>query len=188
MNKQKKGMSLIELMIAMSLLVIISIVIGSIYITGFKTYRQELAQSSIQSNAQTILDSIINDAKNAQSVEETYNTYTSGVNSVILRVPAIDSDKNILYSGSSMLFDRIIYYFEDNAIHKVTYADSSSVRFAQNGLNKTLDNNILKLEFAYDPDILSTTLLTATVSTNQQVGKINRNIALIGKARLRNHL
>ncbi len=188
MRKQKPGISLIELMVVMSLLVIISIVIGSVYISGIKTYRQELAQSSIQSNAQTILDSIINEAKNAQSVEETYSTYVSGTNSVILKVPAIDSNKNIIYSGSAMLFDRIIYYFEDNAIHKVTLADPASARFNQNGLNKTLDNNILVLEFAYDPDILSTTLLTATVSTNQQVGKINRNISLTGRARLRNHL
>ena len=181
-------MSLIELMIAMSLLVIISIVIGSIYITGFKTYRQELAQSSVQSNAQTILDSIINDAKNAQSVEETYSSYVTANDSVILKIPAIDTNKNIIYAGNSMLFDRVIYYFENDAIHKITYADPLSARFIQNGINKTLDSNILVLNFSYDPDALSATLLTATVSANQQVGKINRNISLTGKARLRNHL
>ena len=222
MNKQKQGMSLIELTIAMTLMIILSVIIGSLYLSGFTSYRRELAQTSIQSNAQTILDNIMNDTKNAQSVEETYRGYESGNHTIILRVPALDTNKNILYSHDSMLFDRIIYYYDNNKIHKVTYAQTNSIRYKENNLNKTIDESTLQLHFSYEPDDVDhhefpdghdedhddhdepddpddhdnndensatlVTLVTINVSSYQQFGKINPNVSLIGKARLRNHL
>lgn len=188
MIKNKPGISLIELIISMTLLVTISGTITSLYLVGFKTFREQLAEAQIESNAQTILDNIVNDAKNAQSVEESYGLYISDPHTVILKVPAIDNDKNILYSGETMLFDRIIYYFQNNAIHKVIFADPASARLSQSGPEKTLDNKILTLNLTYEPDMVSATLLTINIATNQQVGKVSRSISLTGKARLRNHL
>jgi len=186
--KKKRGITLIEVLISSVLLVTISAAVSTIYVNGYRTYREQFAEAQVNINAQTILDSIISDAKNAQSVEETYDIYTSGNNAVVLKVPAIDSNKNILYDGTSMLFDRIIYYFEGNAIHKKVFADASSARYTQNGLDKVLDQNILVLEFAYEPDVISTTLLTVELSASLKVGGSTRDISLIGKARLRNHL
>ncbi|MDD5693187.1 MAG: prepilin-type N-terminal cleavage/methylation domain-containing protein [Patescibacteria group bacterium] len=186
--KLKKGVTLVELLIAIALMGTIVIAISTMYIIGFKTFREELAQSQLESNAQTILDEITNDTKNAQSVEETYDSYASGANSIILKTPAIDSNKAIIYSGNSMLFDRIIYYYENNKIHKITFAELSSIRYRENNIDKVIDNKTLQLNFIYDPDAVSATLVTINVSSHQQVGKINRTISLVSKARLRNHL
>jgi prepilin-type N-terminal cleavage/methylation domain-containing protein len=185
---KKKGITLIELLIVMVLMGIVMPVISSIFITGLKTFNQEFTQTELQSNAQTILDEILNDAKNAQAVEETYGTYTTGANTIILRVPTINSAQVIQYEDSSMLFDRIVYYYEVNKIHKVVFADSRSIRFGQNNTNKVLASNILALNFTYDPDVIAPTLVSTTVSNVQEVGKLTRSVSVTGKARLRNHI
>lgn len=184
----RRGVTIIELMIAIALLGTMLIVITNVYVTGFKTFREELATSQLESNAQTIIDEITNTAKNAQSAEAAYDIYTSGPNSIILKVPALDSNKNIIYSGNTMLFDRVIYYYEDSKIHKITLAEPTSTRYVENGIDKIIDDKILELSFAYDPDAVSATLVTITVSSHQEIGKINRTISLTSKARLRNHL
>jgi prepilin-type N-terminal cleavage/methylation domain-containing protein len=184
----KKGITLIETLIVMTLLGIVMPVIVSVYITGLKTYNQEFTQTQLQSSAQTILDTILNDTKNAQAVEETFNSHTTGPNTIILRVPAINSSQVIQYEDSQMLFDRIVYYYENNRIHKLVYANPSSTRFSENNTDKILATNILILNFTYDPDPIAPTLITATVSNAESVGKLTRSISVSGKARLRNHI
>lgn len=187
---KKKGLTLIELLIVMVLMSILMPVIVSIYISGIKTFNQELTQTQLQSNAQTILDEIMNDTKNAQAVLETYNGETTNTSTIILRIPAIDASQVIQYNGTDMLFDVIIYKFEGNNIHKIVYSpiESNSVRRAQDGRDKVIASNILNLIFDYDPDPVSPTLVTTTVTNNQAVGIFVRKVTVTSKARLRNHI
>lgn len=185
---KKRGLSLIELLIAMSFIGVLSAVVATVYVTGFNTYRQELASSTVQSNAQTILDALITDARNGVLIEPTYDSFTTGADTIIIRIPAIDASQNILYSGSDMIFDRIIYYYSGNEIHKVTFADPLSSRFPKNGIDSVLDKNILVLNFTYEPDPTAPTLVTATISSEVQAGNRTRSITLTGQARLRNHI
>lgn len=186
---KKKGLTLIELLIVISLIGLIAAVIVSLYVTGFKTFREEMASSTVQSNGQTILDALTTDIKNGLQIEPAYDTYVSDADSIIIRIPAIDSSNNILYSGSDMLFDRIIYFYQDNSIHKIILADPSSSRYSKNGYDTILDTRILELQFAYEPDVATATLVTATVRSDIKVsGAITRSIILSGKARLRNHI
>lgn len=185
---KKKGLTLIELLIAMTLLATIAAVISSVYVTGYKTFYEELTSSTIQSNAQTILDGLITDARNGLLIEQSYLTYTTGPNSIIIKVPALDSGSNILYSGTNMLYDRVIYYYQNNAIHKIIFADPASSRYPKNGHDVILDENILELNFTYDPDQATATLVTATISSQDMVGHIARHITITGQARLRNHI
>lgn len=184
----RKGFTIYELLISIAILGTMIIAITNIYIVGLKTFREELASSQLESNAQTILDEITTDAKNAQSAEAAYDVYTSGANSIILKIPAIDNSKNILYSGNTMLFDRIIYYYENDSIHKITIADPASIRYKENNINKTIASKVLELSFSYDPDAVSATLVTIHVTSHQEIGKLDRTISLTSKARLRNHL
>jgi prepilin-type N-terminal cleavage/methylation domain-containing protein len=186
--KQKRGLTLIELLITMVLIGIVLIIITSIYVTGFRTYREELTSSIVQSNAQTILDALVLDVKNGMLVEQTYDTYSTGPDSIIIRVPALNSDHEIQYDGSDMLFDRVIYYYQNNEIHKVTFADPSSIRYPKNGIDTVLDKNILSLGFEYDPDQTTATLVKATISSNIKVSNRNKQITISGQARLRNHI
>jgi prepilin-type N-terminal cleavage/methylation domain-containing protein len=184
----KKGITLIELLITISLISSIMIVTSSVYVTGFKTFKEELTSSIVQSNAQTILDGLTTDIKNGLQIEPTYTTYTTGEDMIIIRVPAVDATGHAIYTGSNMSFDRIIYYYKNNSIHKVIYADAASIRYPKNGRDVILDSKVLELQFAYDPDQASATLVTATISSKMMVGNRDKAITLTGQARLRNHI
>lgn len=186
---KKKGLSLIELLITMTVISLIAAVITSVYLTGYKTFREELASSTVQSNGQTILDALTTDIKNGLQIEPSYSSYTTSDSSIIIRIPAVDTDKNILYSGSTMLFDRIIYYYQNNSIHKVIYADPSSSRYSKNGTDAVLDSRILVLRFTYEPDATAATFVTATINSDIKISNTKtRSIIITGQARLRNHI
>lgn len=185
---KKRGVTLIELLLVMMLLAVVLPAIVSVYIYGSKTFTEQLTQSRLQSDAQTLLDEITNDIRNAQSVEDVYGTYTTDSNTIILRVPALDSGQVIQYNGTSQKSDYIIYDFTGTSIHKVIYADPSSIRYPQNNQNKVIANNILMLTFSYDPSVDSATLVQVNVRNNQSVGKVVENFSVTSKARLRNHI
>lgn len=185
---KKRGLTLIELLITMGLIGSILIVITSVYLVGFRTFREELASSTVQSDAQTILDAVVTDVKNGILIEPTYDIYTTGANTIIIRVPSVNSDEEILYNGSDMLFDRLIYYYEGTNVHKVTLADPASFRYKNNGNDAILDKRALNLSFTYDPDQSTATLVTVNLSSSIQLGNRNKNITISGQARLRNHI
>lgn len=185
---KRKGLTLIELLITMGLIGSVLIVITSVYLVGFRTFREELASSTVQSDAQTILDAIVTDTKNGMLIEPTYDTYTTGTNTIIIRVPAVDSGQNILYSGTDMRYDRVVYYYTGSEIHKVTYADNDSIRYKNNLADTILDKNALSLSFEYDPDPTTATLVKISLSSTISVGNRNKDINISGQARLRNHI
>lgn len=185
---QKRGLTLIELLVTMSLIGIILIVITSVYVTGFRTFKEELASSTVQSNAQTILDAVILDAKNGMLIEPIYGAYTTGPNTIIIRVPATNESKEILYNGSDMVYDRVIYYYLNNEIHKITYAASGSTRYKNDGKDSVLDKNILAMSFEYDPDQSTATLVRVNLDSVIKVGNRDKKITISGEARLRNHI
>ncbi len=185
---RKAGFSLIELLIVMGFITVISLTVTTVYVVGIKTYNQELASSSVQSDSQTILDALTTDIKNGVSIDLSYDTYTTDTDTIIIRVPAISSSKDVLYTGTNMRYDYIIYDYSGNDIHKIVYADPSSKRYGQNGRDNILDRNILSLSFDYDPTPDSATLVTVNISSNIKMGNEERNISLTGQARLRNHI
>ncbi|MEI6266360.1 MAG: type II secretion system protein [bacterium] len=184
----KKGFTLVELLITMSLVAVISLIISNVFISGYRTFNDEISNARIQANSQTILDKIITETKNGMLIEASHNGFTTGTNTIIIQVPAINHDKQIQYSGTSMLFDRIIYFYADSKIHRIVYADPSSTRYNTNGIDKILSTNVLELSFSYDPSAETATLVTATVRTGDRVNGKTKQITLTGKARLRNHI
>jgi prepilin-type N-terminal cleavage/methylation domain-containing protein len=184
----KRGFTLIEFLIVMGFISVIGLAITTVYVTGFQTYDQELASSTVQSDGQTILDEILTDVKNGVSIDQTYNGYVTDADTIIIKVPSIDTNGNVLYNGTDMRFDWIVYNYTGTEIHKIIYADPSSSRYPHNGIDATLDKHILSLNFTYDPDATAATLVTATVSSDITIGNEVRNITLNGQARLRNHI
>lgn len=185
---QKRGFSLLELLITMTFVSVIATIITSVYLTGFNTFRQELTTSIVQSDAQTILDNLLLDIKNGMLIEQTYDSWITDEDTIIIRVPAMNSEKQILYSGADMLFDRVVYNYDGSAIHKIIYANPLSTRNNLSGKDITLDSKILALSFIYDPDQATATHVTATIHSEANVGNRNRGINLTGEARLRNHI
>jgi prepilin-type N-terminal cleavage/methylation domain-containing protein len=181
---KKRGFTLIELIITMTFITVIAMTITIAYLSGYTTFNRELASSTVQSDAQSILDSMMLDVKNAMLIETGYSGYTTSESTLILRVPAIDNNNRIIYSGTDMLYDIIIYDYTGTEIHKIVYANDASSRHSRDGIDTILDKNILLLSFEYDPD----TLVTATIKSKADAGKTERAIMITGRARMRNHI
>jgi prepilin-type N-terminal cleavage/methylation domain-containing protein len=192
---KRRGLTLIELLVTIVLVGLMLTVITSVYLVGFRTFREELASSTVQSDAQTILDAIVTDTKNGMLIEPPTNpitvgtnTYTTGTNTIVIRLPAINNSREIIYNGTDMLYDHVIYNYADNEIHKLTLANSGSFRYKNNGADATLDKNALSLSFEYDPDQDTATLVKINLSSTIVVGNRNKAINISGLARLRNHI
>ncbi len=186
-NKTKKnGLTLIELIVTITILGILSITFSNIYIESLKTFETESAQSILQTDSQTAIDRIINETKGAQKVESSYSTYTTGETVMVLAIPAIDEDQAIIYNGSVVVSDYIIYYLQSGSIHRKIYADDESVRYSQNEEDYVFATGVEDLTFEYSPAPPQTTEVTVTLTLERTIGKSARNITLTNKTKLRN--
>lgn len=186
--KKKKGTTLIELLVVMVLIGIMVVAFGQIYASGMKTYREQLAQTRLSSEAQTILDRITTETKMAKQVEAEYNTFTTGGNTLILNLPAVDNDQNFLYTGSNLRVDRVIYYQVGSELHRLVYADSGSIRYSQNNQDTVLTKKLSTMTFTYDPEINLPGLVQTQLAFAEKVGNDQRVVEVKGKAKLRNNL
>ena len=186
--KLKKGTTLIELLIVIIILTILMTAFSSIYVNGIKSSREEFIQTQLQSDAQTILDRITGDIKLAQGVDANYNTFVTSENTIILKVPAIDQSQNFLYTGTDLLLDRIIYYKHNSELHRVVYANMASIRYPSNNTNRILSDKVSIFTPTYQPDMINPVTVTTTLKLSKAVGKVNKFITVVGKAKLRNNL
>jgi prepilin-type N-terminal cleavage/methylation domain-containing protein len=126
------GLTLIELLVAISISVIILSILTFTFITGFQSFETEFIKSNLQTETRTVMDRISDDIKLAASVKDTVidpqtsQQYISGSNTLILQVLAIDSNNNILYDK----YDYFVYIFDTTArkITKKTLPNISSAR------------------------------------------------------------
>jgi len=186
--KAKKGITLIELLIAITLVGTLTIAFSNIYLNCMKQFGMEFAQTQLQTNSQTVLDRIISDIKGAISVETSYNAYTTNQRTIIMKIPSIDSSQNIIYSGDTMLTDYVIYYFQSESIHRKLIANSASSRYPSNGQDKTIMTEVENLNFTYSPAVPSTSEVTVSMTLEKHLGKFNRTITNSSKTKLRNSL
>lgn len=190
----KKGLTLIELLITITLLSILLISFSSIYISGIKTYREEFAKSQLQTEAQTILDKISTDIKASKTTEAQFTdsstglSYTLNSNTLILLLPAIDNrdsnGQNIIYSGNSMLFDRVIYQKNGNSLTKKVISAPGSARLNENNITKTLSPN--NIAFTFTPVTANANQINLTLTFSKKVGNKTLTTTVRGTANFRN--
>jgi prepilin-type N-terminal cleavage/methylation domain-containing protein len=185
--KKKKGVTLIEILVAMILMVIMMVAFSNVYIFSMKTYGEQFVQTRLSSEAETLVDRISTDINLAQGVEGTYSTYTTSQTTIILLVPAIDASQNFIYSNGVIASDRIIYYKVGTNLHRIIYAINNSARFSQNGQDAILSKLVTGLTFTYDPDMVSPVKVTTSITVSQKAGKKTQNITVTGKSGLRNN-
>lgn len=188
---KKRGVSLIELLIVMTLLGIMFTAFTSIYNNSIKTVREQMAQSQAQTEAQTILDRIQTEIKKGRTTDNTFGSYTLGSQVLIIQLPAINNyeDQNILYNGSNPILDRVIYYKSGNELHRKVIADPASARMNENNNDVILTNSISDLTFSYtkvNPTSTITIDVTTSLSIAKKVGKIYKTANVNGKASFRN--
>jgi prepilin-type N-terminal cleavage/methylation domain-containing protein len=146
--KNKKGLTLIELLIAISLLAVIMSAISAIFAVSLKNYQVSIAQNNLQKDLNIVLDDISRNVKEAVELPLSYTTasnetFNRSENTLILAIPAIGDQQRFLYDeNGAMKKDYIVYQIIDNRLHKKTFTDADSERINQDQSDKIVLENI----------------------------------------------
>ena len=133
----QKGLSLIEILIAMSIAVVIGALLVVIIINSAGLYSKQSSKLSEGLNINDALSQVRVSIKDASAVVAAYTygstTYTSGATQLVLKVASIDSSNNIIADT----FDYFIFFLDQNKLRFKTFPNLVSLRKAQDQIFST---------------------------------------------------
>lgn len=155
-----EGITLIEILVALSIFSLVILIIGMVYVRNLFIFKRESTYHNLQTSGKVALDKILYDIRSASeavtTVTEGSKTYNSSSSEIILKVPALNSAKEIRYdSGTILYYDYIIYTFdvEGGKIIKNTIINSNSYRSDEDGkvvVQDVVDSGLSY--FSYQPE------------------------------------
>lgn len=184
----KKGVTLIELLITMTVLAVIMTSFTSIYSSGLRTFRQEMTQTQLQSEAQTLADRMTLDIKKSRNTIKNYDTFTENERTMILEIPSVDAAGKFLYIAGNQLTDKIVYYQSGSSLKRKVYSNERSIRMGEHLKEKTLTTNLLNLNFTNHYLLNDVTNLQVDVEIDLQkkIGNQTRKVKAKGSGSFRN--
>lgn len=164
--KNKKGMTLVEVLIVASITALLFIVAGTIYVTQNKLYGHENVKAYLQRdtlvNLYIITDQIKQGSEILESIIINERPFISTAKSIIIKTPSIDENKHFI-EGS---FDYIVFYLNpesENELKMIIKADPISSRTPN---EKILNHNIKDINFEYNNENF------------ENVNRVNINLSL----------
>ncbi len=186
---KKKGLTIIELIVAIFLLGVIMAAVSTVFSVALKSYHVSFAQSTLQREANLVVDSILRETKQAVSIPETLGETERSETVLILALPAMDEDNNFIYSGGLFEKDYLIYYLEESELRKKVSASPQSTRYSQDGSDRALLDNVSSLAFSFTPAGLGeeTVRVDASITASRIVSRTNVKVEVEGSATKRNY-
>lgn len=182
-----EGLTLIELIITLAIISMMIFVVTQVYVTGMVNSKVDMKKATLQTGGRSALEGITRNVKLASAVEATYDAYTSDATNLILKVPAIDSSENFIYSGGNRINDYIVYYLDGKDLHKVVSSTNATSRlYTQDGTDNILMTNVKSLSFTYNPAIPNVTMVNINATLEDTTLKDPIEITLNAGGRLRN--
>lgn len=184
----RQGLTLTELLVVMTLLAIVALVAGSIFIANLKLFRDETSIISITEDNKIALDEITNQIRESQSIAPTCTPCgadATNANTLILQIWPLSASGEPFDGGGN--FDYIVYKrdaVDNTKMRKIVYPHPTSTR---QSLNKITLSNITTFTFTYNnvtPSLASEVTIKIKNSSNIR-GKI-QEVDRESKAVLRN--
>ena len=145
-----KGFTLIETLIAISILVVASIIIGSLFVSHSKLYVMQEQAGSMKIQKTLFAKHLQEKGGAAKSViaSRTFSSIprTSSTSTVIFQIPAIDASGDII-SGT---YDYIVFYCESDNLFMETDADALSNR---KDIKQKVAGKVDSVTFRYDNSV-----------------------------------
>ncbi len=139
MRLNKKAFTFIELMIAMFLVVIAISLSFQAFISLNKDYKIITSYLSSYLKGREAIDAVAKDCRIAAMVMDSFSTYTTTTSCLILRVPSVDTNGDIIDVNNE--FDYIIYKIVNGNLWKTVFPGTASARQAQNAIfKKSIDS------------------------------------------------
>lgn len=143
----KRGLTLIELLITIGISVVITGVVAASFINGWGAQVSQEIYSELQRSARFTVDEVSNQTWNASTVISSLSnngtTYHSDSSTLILRLPPLDANNDIITGD-----DYIIFRKSGNIIERLVIAAPSSIR-ASFTTPLTLNKDSGALHFKY---------------------------------------
>jgi prepilin-type N-terminal cleavage/methylation domain-containing protein len=130
MMLRKKGFTLMELMIAILILALVVSLSIEVFISVNYDYQKIAMYLNFYIKGRHALDVISKDCRTAIRIMDSYSGYTTSDTCLVLKVPSIDSMKNIININKN--FDYIIYRSHNGDLWKIVIPGPGSSRAAQN--------------------------------------------------------
>lgn len=152
-----KGFTFIEVLIASSLVGVVILTIAGLYVSGSRTFRNELYRSSVQLDSRTKLKQIRDVVLQGNSIAPNWtngtDTYISSTNLIVIDVPSIDANSNFIYAGGTTpKVDEFVYWTDANKkLWRLVDASNSDPSVRQSENAHVIENGAT-LSFTYDQD------------------------------------
>lgn len=149
-NMRRKGFSLIELLIGISAAGIIGALLVGLLSSNSRIFSDQNTKVNQGLELNTASDEINETIKTAGAVVSQYPTtgqatYTTGLNTLVLSIPSINTQGTVIQNTSDYV---VIHIDPQNAkvLRKRTFADPTSSRKNE---NRILSTKLSKIEFRY---------------------------------------
>ncbi len=132
------GYSMLELLMAVSILAVIFLVVSDFYSTELISYNRNFTKTTLQSDIKQALETVEKDARQASQVEDNsvwtdpnkaggWQSSLTTPATLVLAEPALDASGNVIFADpthTSIKTDDVIYFVaSDNALYRRTLAN-----------------------------------------------------------------
>lgn len=117
-RSRDRGFTLLEVLFAAGISSVVVMAVVTSFVIAQRTTMQSFWQGQVYADARTTVDNLVRDIRGAIEVESSFThsasgvTYTTGDDTIILKLPAIDASEYIIDVEST--FDRIVYSMSDS--------------------------------------------------------------------------
>jgi len=192
------GFTLVELLVAMAIFGAVLVTFVVIYISQSKTFKSEKAEADLQNEARPALEKISETTKGAvitvgpAAIPEA-PSLGPDTDTLILRVPSINSNGAVLYqaSGAILYFDHIIFDISGGNITQYVYPDPSGQSSRTQSQTAILKNVKAGSSFVYYPinppsDWTQVTSVGINLTLQKTAGGKTVSVNISQTAKLRN--
>ena len=178
------GFTMLETVFVIGLTVLLMLAIQSLYLSFTRLASEESAEYSARTSAVGTLRTAENIVLPADRVLASHTfstgTYTTGAETLVVRIPAIDAAGAIIPT----VYDyAVIYQSGASAIFRI----EASLRGARQTRERTVGNSVTDLTFSYDnADVTQATTVTADINVSAIDGHGTSALSLEETFRIRN--
>lgn len=185
--KRGRGFTIAEIVVVVGLFALLSVFIVGVYISHNQLFYSQSAEINAVGTARAVMDDLTDNIREAREVATSYIhnlvTYTSDSDTLVLRLPAIDSSGNPIAAA----FDYVIYYIDAadaTRLRKIVSVNPLSSRRAE---EKLLTDYLNSIALTYNNSPMETaTRVTINLVTQDSVRLNTRTITITEEVFLRN--
>jgi len=189
LSSRTRGLTLIEVAIASVISLLATTAVMSVFISSSKMAVDSFMRNRSYTEGRIVTEYLASDIRAAAGIESSYKGYTASADTLILKLPSIDS--NGFPVDINTKFDRVVYHPAKNnreTVVRTVISDSSSSRKSEErAIGSSSDQKIgVKGSYQALPDALGAYVIYYKFTADQTYGSKSYETPLAGSIRLRN--